>query len=79
MRVKDPASEEANDANSYPDQEGGIYQVDAGASGNNNICWFVRIMIDGDTISYRAFKAEERWNKPFKMIDEWSCVHKQNR
>ena len=36
MRVKDPRSAEADNPNEYPVQEGGVYQVDCGASGNGS-------------------------------------------
>jgi hypothetical protein len=78
IRVADPASEEANDPNAFPDQEGGIYQVDAGAAGNlkgtfsNTI---VLVRVDDEIVSYRALQAGSKdgnpYTVPFSITDEW--------
>ena len=81
MRVLDPAGIAANDPEAFPfpDEDGGIYQVDAGAAGNKaskhkeNI--IVQVQIEGRNVFFRVLQAENGANKPFVKKDEWSIVH----
>ncbi len=81
MKVKTPDSSEANpsveDAEaglSLPDEEGGIYQIDAGAVGNGSVqnrSTIVRVKITGKEILFRVLQAKRGSNEEFSVIDEW--------
>ncbi len=71
MRVSDPADGPANDFTVTPDEPGGIYQVNAGSTGNGNKNTFVRVEIDGKNIVFRAYEAENGKAQPFSVLDEW--------
>jgi len=72
MLVRDPRSAEADNPNEYPDQEGGVYQVDCGACGNGIRNTVVNIEIMGKDI---FFKVVDAYDGPphgeFSLIDEW--------
>ena len=72
MRVFDPASVPANDPESYPDEAGGIYQVDVGSAGYGLVNTLVLVQIDGEEVSFRTL-ADPTPNKPFSVIDEWQA------
>ncbi|MBN1625455.1 MAG: metallophosphoesterase [Deltaproteobacteria bacterium] len=74
MRVLDPAGTAANDLNAYPDEEGGIYHIDSGSTGNGRKNTFVRVMIEGKNIYFRAYEAENGKDKPFALKDEWGII-----
>jgi len=69
MRVKDPTA--AGDTD-YPDQPGGIYQIDGGTTGKegdpNTI---VEIQVQGKNLAFRTVQAAGP-GKPFKVIDQWA-------
>lgn len=71
LRVLDPAGVSANDPDIYPDEVGGIYQVDVGAAGNAALTTLVLVQIDSEDVSFRTLEAEYGPNKPFSVIDEW--------
>jgi len=71
LRVRDPESAAANNSAVFPDDEGGIYQVDAGAAGNGKTNTFVRVQVDGKNISFRAYAAGTGLNQPFIECDRW--------
>jgi hypothetical protein len=71
LRVLDPASADANDTDAFPDEEGGIYQVDVGAAGNGVYTIVVMVQIDGDNVSFRVLEAGGGSDDPFSVIDEW--------
>ena len=71
MRVKDPRSAEADDPNEYPDQEGGVYQVDCGASGNGMRNTVVNIEIMGKDVLFKVVDAADGPDGEFGLIDEW--------
>jgi len=71
MRVIDPAGEAANDLTAYPDEAGGIFQVNAGSTGNGMKNTFVRVCIDGKKVCFRAFEAENGKDKPWTLKEEW--------
>jgi hypothetical protein len=73
MRVLDPAGEAANDLTAYPDEAGGIYQVNVGSTGNGMKNTFVRVCIDGEKVCFRAYEAENGKDKPWTLKEEW-CV-----
>jgi len=71
MRILNPAGKPANDKHAFPDEKGGIYQVDAGAAGNGNKNTIVQIQINGKNIFFRVLQADNGSEKPFHKIDEW--------
>ncbi len=74
MRVLDPAGMAANDPKSFPDEDGGIYQVDAGAAGNASVNTIVQVQIEGKNVLFRALQAKKGANMPFTEIDKWRIV-----
>ena len=75
MRVLDPSSDEANDMDKYPDQEGGIYQVDVGASGNGNRNTVVRVLVNGKNVTFRVVQARNGKNRKFRVKDGWEILN----
>lgn len=73
MRVLDPAGTAANDLNAYPDEAGGIYQVNAGSTGNGMKNTFVQVGIDGKKVYFRTFEAENGKDMPFALKEQW-CI-----
>lgn len=71
MRVKDPRSAEANSRSEYPDQEGGVYQIDCGACGNGVRSTVVNIEIIGKNVFFRVVDAGGFLGEEFSLIDEW--------
>jgi len=72
MRVKDPAGADADNPLIYPDQEGGIYQVDCGACGNGRRDTLINIEISGKDVFFRVIDAEGGTAQgEFSIIDEW--------
>lgn len=75
MRVKDPRSAEANNLSEYPDQEGGVYQVDCGACGNGIRNTVVNIEIMGKDIFFKVVDANDGPTYgEFSLIDEWQVI-----
>lgn len=74
MRVLDPAGEDANNPKVFPDEDGGIYQVDAGAAGNAEKNTIVQIQTEGKNVLFRVLQAERGASKPFTEIDSWSII-----
>ena len=71
MRVLDPGGIAANDITAFPDEDGGIYQVDAGAAGNGELNTIVRLQVEGNKLLFRTLQAKNGANKPFNEIDRW--------
>jgi len=76
MRIKDPRSAEANNPSEYPDQEGGVYQIDCGACGNGNRNTVVNIEIKGKDILFKVVDADDGPDEKFDVIDEWVLISK---
>jgi hypothetical protein len=75
MRVLDPAGAGANDPNAFPDEEGGIYQINAATAGVvGDVNTIVQVQVDGGTLRFRALRAKNGANEPFEEIDKWSIV-----
>jgi len=74
MRVLDPAGADANDFSKYPDEAGGIYQINDGSTGMGMKNTFVRVAIDGKKVSFRAYEADNGKDKPFAVKEEWTIV-----
>jgi hypothetical protein len=75
MRVLDPAGAAANDPNVFPDEEGGIYQIDAGAAGNGKVSTIVQIQTQGKSVLFRVIQAERGAHKSFAEVDRWSITN----
>jgi hypothetical protein len=74
LRVLDPAGTSANDYNAYPDDDGGIYQVVVGSTGNGMKNTFLSVEIDGKNVSFRTYEAENGKEQPFAIKEEWSII-----
>jgi hypothetical protein len=75
MRVLDPAAKEANDPTAFPDKDGGIYQIDAGAAGNGKKNTIVQIQTEGKNVLFRVIQAGRGANKQFTEADRWKVIH----
>lgn len=71
LRILNPESAGANDAAAFPDDEGGIYQVDAGAAGHGATNTFVRVQVEGKNVSFRTYEAINGPDQPFFECDRW--------
>jgi hypothetical protein len=71
MQVADPASTCANSSSCYPQESGGIYQVDAGAAGNGSKNTVVFVQIGSQGVRYRVVQASDGGSTAFAVIDEW--------
>ncbi len=69
MRVLDPAKKAARKYKKFPDDEGGIYQIDAGAAGNGPISTIVQICIKGSDVRFRTLQAKAGAHQPFSEVD----------
>ena len=74
MRVFDPTSEEVQNINKYPDQEGGIYQINCGSSGQGDRNTIVRIQIHDKNVSFIVLDADDGRKQPFSIIDGWAIT-----
>ncbi len=74
MRVLDPAGADANDPSAYPDEDGGVYQVDCGACGNGSRNTVVNIEIDGPDVHFKVVDAPNGADGEFSLKDEWSIL-----
>jgi hypothetical protein len=76
MRVLNPAGADANDFSKYPDEEGGIYQVNSGSTSQGMKNTFVKVQIKDKNVYFRTYEAENGKDKPFAVKDEWSIINK---
>jgi hypothetical protein len=74
LRIREPAGKRANGPGIFPDEDGGIYQIDAGSAGNNptNISTIVQIQIERRNVSFRVLQAKNGAQQPFSEVDRWS-------
>lgn len=72
MRVQDPTGKAANDPEQYPDEPGGVLQVDTGATGRGNRSTVVFVFVDGKTVNFRVVDAKNGIGKPFGVVDQWT-------
>lgn len=72
MRVRDPGGRAANDTSSFPDEDGGVWQVEAGAVGPGMTRTIVRVQVGGERITVRALQSG--WLRPdrFSVKDQWT-------
>jgi hypothetical protein len=75
MRVLNPSGADANDLSRYPDEEGGIYQVNAGSTSQGMKNTFLKVQIKGKDVYFRVYEAENGKDKPFAVIDEWNIIN----
>jgi hypothetical protein len=75
MRVLNPAGVDANDFSKYPDEEGGIYQVNAGSTSQGMKNTFVKVLVKGKNVYFRTYEAENGKDKPFAVKEEWSIIN----
>lgn len=71
MRVRDPEGRAANDASRFPDEEGGIWQVDVGAVGPGLTRTIVEVRVDGSRVVGRALQAGYWRPGAYGIRDEW--------
>ena len=77
MHVLNPEGKDANDPKTFPDEEGGIYQIDAGAAGNGAVSTIVQVQVEGKNLFFRALQAKNGANMPFAEVDKWSIISNQ--
>jgi len=77
MRILDPGGIPANDTKVFPDEDGGIYQIDAGAAGNGSMNTIVQMQVEGKKLRFRTLQAKNGAKKPFTEMDRWEIVYKQ--
>jgi hypothetical protein len=77
LRVLEPAGAAANDYNAYPDENGGIYQVVVGSTGNGSKDTFLRVEVEGKNVYFRTYEAENGKDQPFIIKEEWSIINKR--
>jgi len=75
MRVLNPSGADANDFSKYPDEEGGIYQVNAGSTSQGAKNTFVKVMVKGKNVYFRTYEAENGKDTPFAVKEEWSIIN----
>lgn len=76
MRVLDPSGAAASNPAAFPDEAGGIHQIDAGAAGNGSVNTLVQIQIAGRDVHFRVLQAPNGADRPFAEVDQWSIVHR---
>lgn len=76
MRVLDPAGAAANDPKAFPNEEGGIYQINAGADGVTSIDTIVQVQIEGKNVYFSALQTKKGEKEPFVEVDKWSLLQK---
>jgi len=76
MRVLNPAGADANDFSKYPDEEGGIYQVNAGSTSMGMKNTFIKVKVEGKNVYFRSYEAENGKDKAFAVKEEWSIINK---
>lgn len=67
MRVKDPANGDGED---YPDEEGGVYQIECGSAGVTSNLTAVVTHIDGMNVRFVALSIDNKTGTS-KIIDDW--------
>ena len=76
MRILDPAGAAANDPTSFPNEEGGIYQINAGADGVTSINTIVQVQVEGKNVYFSALQTKKGEKEPFAEVDRWSLLQK---
>jgi hypothetical protein len=76
MRILDPAGVAANDPQAFPNEEGGIYQVNAGADGVTSIDTIIQVQVEGKNVHFSALQTKKGEKEPFVEVDKWSLLQK---
>lgn len=71
MRIVNPRSPEASDPAVFPNESGGVYQIDAGAAGHGSKNTVIQVQIDGAVVYFRVLQADNGKARSFRVIDEW--------
>jgi 3',5'-cyclic AMP phosphodiesterase CpdA len=71
LRVFDPSGPDANDPSKFPDEAGGIYQIDTGSTAMGEKNTFVKVKVEGKRVHFRTFEAENGAGKAFSLKEEW--------
>jgi len=74
MRVRDPRGRAANDTSLFPDEEGGVYQVEDGAVGPGMTRTIVLVQVDGERITVRALQSGFWSPGNFSVKDQWAMT-----
>jgi hypothetical protein len=76
MRVANPAGPAA-DGKSYPDEKGGIYQIDCGnagrASHDDGSSTILQVLVDGQEVWFRSLQAPHGDPWRFRLVDQWKA------
>jgi hypothetical protein len=75
MRILNPSGADANDFSKYPDEEGGIYQVNAGSTSLGMKNTFVKVQIKEKDVYFRTYEAINGKDQLFTIKDEWSIIN----
>jgi hypothetical protein len=71
MRVRNPGGRGANDTSSFPDEEGGVWQVEDGAVGPGMTRTIVQVQVDGARVTARALQSGFWSPGSFGVKDQW--------
>jgi hypothetical protein len=74
LRIREPAGKPANDPEIFPDEDGGIFQIDAGSAGNGPTSTITQIQIERRNVSFRVLQAKNGVHQPFFEVDRWSIA-----
>jgi len=72
MRVLDPSGEAANDPKAFPDEAGGLWQINAAQAGIDGVSTIVQVRVAGEGVLFRALQAEKGAGKLFALADAWT-------
>lgn len=72
MRVRDPGGRAAGDRSRFPDEDGGVWQVDAGAVGPGIARTIVQVRVDGARVDARVLQSGFWRPAAFRVRDEWA-------
>ena len=75
MRVANPLGD-AQDPKSFPNEQGGIYQIDCGNAGRSGhgdpATTIVEVLVDGGNLAFRVVQAPNATPFAFKVVDAWT-------
>lgn len=74
MRILDPRAPGASNPAAFPDENGGIYQIDAGAAGQGEKSTVIQVRIAGPNVYFRVLQAKTGKSRSFRIVDEWEIA-----
>lgn len=74
MRVCDPGEAAANGTSLFPDEEGGVWQVEVGAVGPGMTRTIVEVQVEGDRVAARALQSGFWRPGYFRVHDAWTMI-----